>query len=95
MGENETVPDNRQVTCPGAAPLYVWVFATAGPAPTPRNATKTAVAAATTIGAIGLRRLKTLRVCTVPLRRDANRPRRLNFDRSRWSQPSPELMNST
>jgi hypothetical protein len=67
LGENDTVPTSRHVTWPGAAPRYLWARATAGPALTPRDATTTTVAA-NTIGAIGLRRMETFWVSTVPLR---------------------------
>jgi hypothetical protein len=48
-GENAIVPDNRQVTAPGAGPANVTVLAAAGPVATPIDAAGTTTAAATTI----------------------------------------------
>jgi hypothetical protein len=66
-GENEMVPDSWQVTAPGAAPRYRCARAAAGPATTPRYATRTTMVVANTIGTSGLRRMKTFSVSTVPL----------------------------
>jgi len=66
-GENDSEPDNRHVTWPGAAPRYTCVLAVAESVVPPSNATRMIVAVANTIGTIGLRRMTTLSRSTVAL----------------------------